>query len=248
VTLSKSSSGFAIAAAALALAAAAAFAAACGSDDAAPISDDGGGSGDGTTLPTQDAASDHDPLNGVDAGCPVKSDGPRSGTTAASVPRAGATGIAWGSPENARSIDGQFARATLDLGQTSEHLRITDFGFTIPAAARIKGVEVELKRQAADTGIIDGYTPAGVPDGIKLWLDGRPSDRPKSLAATWPRTIVGTHHYGQAVDTWGDDLTPELVGKPGFGVEIYAQRKQDAGAGPIEATVESMRVTIFYCE
>lgn len=248
MTVSRTTSGFAIAAAALTLGAAAALAGACGSETASPGPDDGGGSGDGTTLPTEDSATDHDPLNGVDAGCPVKSDGPRSGATAASVPRAGATGIAWASPENARSVDGQFARATLDLGQTSEHLRITDFGFTLPAAARIKGVEVEFKRQAADTGIIDGYTNDGRPDGIKLWLDGRPSDRPKSLAATWPRTIVGTHHYGQAVDTWGDDLTPELVGRPGFGVEIYALHKQDAGAGPIEATIESMRITIFYCE
>jgi len=170
----------------------------------------------------------------------VKSDGPRAGKAAASIPRAGATGIAWATPEDARDRDSQFARATLDLGQSSEHLRITDFGFAIPASATIKGVEVELRRQAGDTGIGDG--------NIELWLDGAPSDRPKFLATAWPRVIVGTHHYGQAVDTWGNDLTPDLVGKPGFGVEIYAVRQEDAGSAALEARVESMRVTIFYCE
>jgi hypothetical protein len=241
VTLPTNISRFALAAAASSLVTAAAFATACGSDATAATPDDGG-AGEGSTLPTEDAAPDddrHDPLNGQDAGCPLKVDGPRSGTTAASVPRSG-SGIAWATPENARTIDTQFALATLDLGQTSEHLRITDFGFAIPASATIKGVEVEFKRQAGDTGIADG--------NIELWLDGKPSDRPKFLASSWPRTIVGTHHYGQAVDTWGNDLTPELVGKPGFGVEIYALRKPDAGAGPIEARVESMRITIFYCE
>jgi hypothetical protein len=242
VTLPKNIPGLAMVAAALTLAAAAALAVACGSESADPIADDGG-AGDAGPLPTGDSGDDddaHDPLNGVDAGCPIKSDGPRSGTTAASVPRAGVTGIAWGTPENARNLDTQFARATLDLTQTSEHLRITDFGFTIPASAQIKGVEVEFKRQAGDTGIADG--------NIELWLDGMPSDRPKFVATSWPRLIVGTHHYGQAVDTWGNDLTPALVGKPGFGVEIFAKRQEDAGTGPIEATVESMRITIFYCD
>ncbi len=219
-------------------------AAACGSSSGTGGPADGGAA-EGSTLPGDDAATDdphdpHDPLNGVDAGCPVRSDGPRAGQIAASVPRAGAAGIAWARPESARDLDGQLARVTLDLGQSSEHLRITDFGFAIPASATIKGVEVEFKRQAGDTGIGDG--------NVELWLDGAPSDRPKFVATSWPRVIVGTHHYGQAVDTWGNDLTAALVGKPGFGVEVYAVRQGDAGGAAIEARVESMRMTIFYCE
>ena len=223
----------------LALLAGAGLAAACGSSTTGDAATDGGAA-EGSALPDGATDDPHDPLNGVDAGCSVTSDGPRAGKTAASVPRTGATGVAWTAPANARDLDSQFARATLDLGQSSEHLRITDFGFAIPAAATIKGVEVEFERQAGDTGIGDG--------NIELWLDGAPSDRPKFLASSWPRTIVGTHHYGQAVDTWGNDLSPDLVARPGFGVEIYAIRQEDAGAGPIEARVESMRITIFYCE
>ncbi len=148
---------------------------ACGTSGTSEAPTDGG-PGEGSTLPTGDSGTDdpRDPLNGVDAGCPVKVDGPRAGKIAASIPRAGATGIAWATPENARDRDGQLAHATLDLGQSSEHLRITDFGFAIPGSATIKGVEVELRRQASDTGIGDG--------NIELWLDGAPSERPKFLA------------------------------------------------------------------
>jgi hypothetical protein len=125
------------------------------------------------------------------------------------------------------------------VGQESELLRITGFGFNVPATARVIGAVVEFQRQASDTGIVDG--------NIELWLDGKPSDRPKNLTTTWPRLIVGTHHYGQATDTWGNDLTPDLTAKPGFGVEIFAAHPADAGAGPLEARIESMRITLFWC-
>lgn len=241
VTVTKNISGFAVSAAALALVCGAVLAIACGSTSDATADD--AGAVEGATPPPGDSSPDddrHDPLNGVDAGCPIKSAGPASGTTATSIPGNGAGTIAWGSPENGRTIDGLFATATLDSEQATERLRITGFGLTIPATAKIKGVEVEFKRQASNLGVGDG--------NIELWLDGTPSDRPKFLAPGWPRQIIGTHHYGQAVDTWGNDLTPELVGKPGFGVEIYALRQADAGTGPVDAKVESMRMTIFYCE
>ena len=229
--------------AALTVTGAAVVAGACG----AATGDARGDAGDDVTLPAPDApdaavtdGDGHDPLNGQDAGCTIKSVGPASGTTATNVPGSGAGTIAWGAPENARTIDGLFAQATLDTGQATERLRITGFGLAVPPSARIKGVEVEFKRQASDLGVGDG--------NIELWLDGKPSDRPKTLGAPWPRLIVGTHHYGQAVDTWGNDLTPELVGRQGFGVEIYALRRPDAGAGPADAKIESMRITIFYCD
>jgi hypothetical protein len=111
-------------------------------------------------------------------------------------------------------------------------------GSTCPANVTIKGVVVELKRQGANK-IVDG--------NIELWLDGNPSSRPKFVASGWP-VAIGTHHYGQEIDTWGDDLTPALVAKPGFGTEIYALRRVDAGTGPVEGAVESLLITIWYCE
>ena len=219
---------------------------ACGSDstpaivdvDARPGTGDGGGGTDSGERP-DDEETDGPFMSHADAGCSVKFVGPNPGTVAASVPRPGVAGaVVWQNPENAFTVDGQFASAVLDDDQVSEHLRITGYGLVVPPAATIKGVVVQLKRRGANA-VADG--------NIELWLDGAPSDRPKFVAAGWPVNI-GTHHYGQEVDTWGNDLTPEIVGKPGFGTEIYAKRRADAGTGPISADVESLLITVWYCD
>ena len=225
------------------------LAVACGGSDggSAAIGDEGGTTTDGGTGGTggdggSPAEGDTDGavfMAGNDAGCPVKYVGPKPGTIAQSIPRPGATGgIPWQTPMNALTVDGAFAHADLDVDQQSELLRVTGYGFDLPPTVTIKGVVVELKRQGANK-IVDG--------NIELWLDGMPSSRPKFVASGWP-VAIGTHHYGQEVDTWGDDLTPALVGKPGFGTEIWARRRDDAGTGPVSADVESLLITIWYCD
>ncbi len=225
--------------------AAAAFglAVACGGSDGGNpvIGEEGGGSGDGDGggLPGEGDTDGGIFMAGNDAGCPVKFAGPSPGTIAESIPRPGASGgIAWKNPMNALTANGAYAHADLDLGQQTELLRVTGYGFNLPASVTIKGVVVELKRQGQNE-IVDG--------NIELWLDGTPSSRPKLVASGWPVSI-GTHHYGQEVDTWGDSLTPALVGKPAFGTEIWARRRDDAGTGPAPADVESLIITIWYCD
>ena len=223
------------------------FVVACGSDngaaipgdDAGPMGNDGAGGPDTSDTPDSNGnQGDAGFSTGADAGCPLKFQGPKNGTLGESIPRAGTTSIAWSNPNNARTVDGQFASVTLDNDQASEHLRVTGYGFNLPSTVSIKGVVVELKRQG-NNQIVDG--------NIELWLDGTPSSRPKFVASGWP-VAIGTHHYGQEIDTWGDDLTPALVAKPGFGTEIYALRRVDAGTGPVEGAVESLLITIWYCE
>jgi hypothetical protein len=217
---------------------------ACGSDGAAAIADPEGGGGDGGADLDASERPDDDETDGpfmshADAGCPVKFVGPRPGTVATSVPRVGAAGaIAWETPGNALTVDGQLARAVLDDDQVSEHLRVTGYGFDLPASVTIKGVVVQLKRKGANA-VVDGT--------IELWLDGAPSARPKFVASGWP-TAIGTHHYGQEIDTWGSELTPEIIGKTGFGTELYAKRRVDAGTGPVAAEVESLLITVWYCD
>lgn len=203
-----------------------------GGEGGTGTSGDGGASGEGDT----DGAVF---MAGNDAGCPVKYAGPRTGTVAESVPRAGATGgIAWQSPQKALTADGAYAHADVDVNQQTELLRVTGYGFDLPPTVTIKGVVVELKRKGANE-IVDG--------NIELWLDGVASARPKIFASGWP-SVIGTHHYGQEVDTWGDELTPARVGKPGFGAEIWARRREDAGTGPAPADIESLIITVWYCE
>jgi hypothetical protein len=240
------SRGFRLVAAAAAIAglASAGFVVACGSSDGGAAADGEGG----TTGEAGSGVDSGDPTEGVpdggiymshaDAGCPVKYAGPNPGTIAVSVPRTGATGVPWAGPANALTVDGQYARSIVTDGEQTELLRVTGFSFKVPANVIIKGVVVELKRQG-DNKIVDG--------NIELWLDGVASDRPKFVASGWP-TKIGTHHYGQEVDTWGNDLTPELVGRAGFGTEIFAKRREDAGTSPVPAEIESLLITIWYCD
>jgi hypothetical protein len=218
---------------------------ACSSDTGATTDDDAGtasgdsGTGNVQTEPPDQELTDGPFMSHADAGCPVKFVGPNPGTVATSVPRADDTAaVAWQTPENALEVDGKFGVAMLDEGQTSEHLRITGYGFKLPPAANIKGVVLQLKRQG-DLAILDGK--------IELWLGDRTTDRPKFVSSGWPK-IVGTHHYGQEVDTWGNDLTPQMFESPNFGAQIYAKRRPDAGAGPMPANVESILITVWYCD
>ncbi len=221
------------------------LAAACGGSGGgtANIGDDGGsgegGASDGGSPPAEGDTDGGIFMAGNDAGCPVKFVGPNPGTIAESLPRPNATGgIAWQSPMNALTIDGAFAHADVSDDQQTELLRVTGYGFTLPSTVTIKGVVVELKRKGANR-IVDG--------NIELWLDGVASSRPKFAASGWP-VGIGTHHYGQEVDTWGDPLTPALVGKPGFGAELWARRRDDAGTGAAPADVESLLITVWYCD
>ena len=229
-------------AAATAAMAAAGLVVACGSDDTPATPDpalDASFGGDATDPPEEE-----EPVDGgvftthADAGCPLKYAGPRNGIVAKSIPRTGLPAVAWNAPEKALTVDSQYAGAVLDNDQQSELLRITSYGFSVPATATIKGVVVQLKRRG-DNKIVDG--------NIELWLDGAASARPKFVSSGWPR-VIGTHHYGQEIDTWGNDLTPELVGRPGFGTEIWSKRRTDAGTGPVPGEVESLLITIWYCD
>jgi hypothetical protein len=231
---------------ALATALGAGLAIACGgSDGGSAVIGDGGGTaegGSGDDSGGSSAEGDTDGgifMAGNDAGCPLKFAGPNPGTLAESIPRPDATGgIPWQNPMNALTVNGAFAHADVDVDQATELLRVTGYGFNLPATVSIKGVVVELKRQGQNK-VVDG--------NIELWLDGVASSRPKFVASGWP-VAIGTHHYGQEVDTWGDTLTPAIIGKPGFGTEIWARRRDDAGTGPAPADVESLIITVWYCE
>ena len=66
------------------------------------------------------------------------------------------------------------------------------------------------------------------------------------MKGPWPKSIVGTHAYGQAVDTWGIDLYPADVNKPSFAAKVSVKRAADA-VGPVTAIVDSLKVAVHFC-
>ncbi len=171
-------------------------------------------------------------------GCLLETTGFRIGTKAENLARTDApNAVGWTDVDRALETDEGFASVTLAAGQESAKLRVSGFGFAIPSKAATWGIEVELKRRAPDGGIEDQQ--------INVEIEGKPS-RYKFVEGPWPTTIVGTHAYGQAVDTWGVDLFPADVNKPSFGVTLVVKRGA-GGSGSVTAKVDSLKVAIHYC-
>jgi hypothetical protein len=216
---------------------------ACGSETpATPGGVNDGGSGEGSPDGDQgprDAGYDG-PV--TPDGCRLKTTDYRAGAKAQNLARPEAPGaVAWQNPENAISEDGKFATVTLNDGQESAELRISEFGINLPTTVDTYGIEVELKRQAPEGGVEDAQ--------ITLAIDGHTAGEIdfKFVKGGWPTKIMGTHHYGQALDTWKLDLYPADVNKQTFAARLWVKKQDDAGPGPVTAIVEAMKVAVWYC-
>jgi hypothetical protein len=212
--------------------------------DPEPEADAGARIDSGLGTPTEEDASETPPDNGevhkAPDGCILKSTGMHSGRKVEALPRSDLpSAVAWTNVVNAQQIDGKFASVTLGDGQESAELRLSDFALDVPTNADTWGIEVELKRQAPQGGIEDVR--------VDVFVEGQATGY-KVLKGPWPKSIVGTHVYGQAVDTWHVNLNPPDVNKPIFAALLWVRKAADAGvAGPVTALVESIRVNIWYC-
>jgi hypothetical protein len=214
--------------------------AACSSDDSANPNSDAGspdGGGEIEDAPPSDGGTKFSPT-----GCPLKSTGFRSAKKAENLARAGAAN--WTNPPGALTEDGAFAQVTLNDAQESAELRVSDFGFALPATAETWGIVVELKRRTLTDG---GFVQSGQ---VNVEIEGKTTTFKFDAAKFyWPTKIIGRHGYGQEVDTWGADLFPADVNKPTFAAKLWARRVAGQGvAGPVTATVESLKAEIWYCE
>ncbi len=223
------------------LASSAAVVLACSSNDTivTPIAD--GGSGTDTGGNTESDADENPPDSGEPlspTGCRIHSTGYLTAAKAETVAPPEVPGaIAWSDLEGALKEDAKVATVTLEEGQESAFLVVSDFKVNLPPDAETWGIEVELKRRAVDGGVKDSK--------IEVVIEGKPT-RFKFIDAGWPRVIIGTHHYGQAVDTWGVDLLPADVKTTTFAAKVSA-RRQDGITGPVTATIDSLKVAVHYC-
>lgn len=139
--------------------------------------------------------------------------------------------VAWVDPATFSSVVP--ITCTLTAGQVSQLLRLTAFGFAIPADATIAGIQVIVARSATGT-VTDG--------SVRLFIAGSTlttEDRARSdqWAAT-SETVI----YGGLGDTWGRTWTPAEINASGsFGPGIVA-----AAADGAVATITAVQVTVYY--
>ena len=107
------------------------------------------------------------------------------------------------------------------VGNLSNYLQITGFGFALPPAATITGITISM-RKSLGSGLSSAL------DNSVLILRGGFGvgvDHANACSGpSWVHAIpVGVSTYGSAVDAWGAGLAAFDVNAANFGVEIQAQ-------------------------
>jgi hypothetical protein len=157
------------------------------------------------------------------------------GPNSAGAGATGGTGTAWTNPGNVTASDNVYATC---LTTGSQQLRVTGFGFTIPAGATINGITVEIERKVGGTG--------GAPHDnvVQLVKDGSTLvGTNKASASTWP-TVEAYATYGSAVDLWGATWSDSEVNASTFGVALSVV----ASIGSQTFSVDHVRITVDYTD
>ncbi len=162
--------------------------------------------------------------------------GPNWAGTGANYNDGGTT--AWTNPTNVvgntTSTAATFNTGT--AGGTSQRLRATNFGFSIPSTATIDGVIVEVEQQAANTNrhrwnsvqILKGGTETG-------------NNNSDNSIITASKIIKS---FGTETDDWGASLTPSDVNASNFGVSLKVARYGTATT----TSIFRVRITVYYTE
>jgi hypothetical protein len=176
--------------------------------------------------------------SGVDSGpCVARIAGPNSPS---SVRQEAAGTRDWNNLNNAKVIDTNAATAALNRGETSYALLFEGFGFQIPAAARITGVEFTIARKSGELKLT---TTRDVRAQPFPGLAGRDSPNPNS----WP-TSLGTVTYGGNGDTFGLALTPSTVNGGDFAMALAVSFVDSDAAINNTVHVDGASARVFYCE
>lgn len=145
---------------------------------------------------------------------------------------------AWSNPSNAASSNDSYATVAVDNTPTdSQYLKVSNFGFTIPAGATINGIEdkIEKSRAGGLENVIDRR--------VRVVKGGVIGSTDKADATSWPTTDT-IFTYGGASDLWGETWTDSDVNASNFGGVIAA----GTDAAPGTAQVDHWERTVHYTE
>jgi len=134
-----------------------------------------------------------------------------------------------------QASDNIYLQSSVPTNGSSGILRLSGFGFTIPATATVNGIVVTIERHAATQGRITDQN-------IRLLLDGTEAGSNKALSQSWTAsdTIV---KYGGSTDKWGNTaLTPANINTSGFGLAIQLQNR----AAAVQTFIDMVSVTVYY--
>jgi len=142
--------------------------------------------------------------------------GPRNGTIFVNDTSVGT--VNWTNPSWVNSSDGMNATASLGNGIMSRYLRVTGFGFNIPANSGITGINVTILKGAdAALRVSDA--------GIRIVKNGNITGSYLNDSSAWPVTLT-YDSYGNSTNLWGLSWTPaDINNNTGFGVVCLCKIK-----------------------
>lgn len=159
---------------------------------------------------------------------------------ASSVVNSNATSsVAWSDASSASgsSDDNATASVSLSYGNTSDYLKATDFGFSIPSGNNISGIQVGVEWSKTG-GDIQDYE-------VVLVLGGSIAGSGNKATNSNLPSPEGTANYGSATDTWGQSLTAAAVNNSGFGVAIRVKRSDNGNSAKL-AKVDRIYIKVYH--
>jgi hypothetical protein len=146
--------------------------------------------------------------------------------------------VAWSGPDNIEFDDNSYATCVLsNVNTSSQALKATGFGITLPPNTTIDGVVVSFKRKASVASVIRDTH-------VYLLKNNVYSGNNKSAAAYWS-DVEGTVSFGGPADLWGNTLTVSDVTNANFGALIACQY-YSAYSGSETAYVDQVTLTLYY--
>ena len=136
---------------------------------------------------------------------------------------------------NDPEVDG----ATLVLVAQPYHdqLLLDHFQLELPDDARIRGIELKLRR-ASD------FPASAADNGIRLMKAGHVGSVDRSAPEQWPAGDFQEQTYGGPTDLWGETWTVAALEAADFGVALSAKYTQ--AAGNARAYVDFIRIKVYY--
>ncbi|MBP8033960.1 MAG: T9SS type A sorting domain-containing protein [Bacteroidia bacterium] len=117
---------------------------------------------------------------------------------------------------NGINLSGIPAVQSSSLGSVSNKLYLTDFGFSIPASATIKGVLFAVSTYTCN--------PMNFFDSeVRLIINNIVSGTNKAITTNFQNTPYPNFYvrnYGDSTDLWGNTLTPTIVNDVNFGLSF----------------------------
>jgi Secretion system C-terminal sorting domain len=145
----------------------------------------------------------------------------------------------WANPNRSTISDDIYARVQLQAGETSKYLEVSDYGWVLPPAATILGIEVQIEGHQED--LIADMADAS----IRLMKAGVPTGTDHAGPGVYDdKDLVNT--YGNSVDLWGTTWTAADIMDPGFGV-LYSVTRL-SGPSSYYMFVDYVEVTVYYTD